>query len=157
MVCLACELDKLFLMYFGSAIGKDVRGAVDEACSQSNNEQDVVSDSLEQGDPLIITEMLTSSWKSSGMSNLAGYKQHDAHEFLNAFLGLMGVQAKKHWDRVYTAINAVRNDSSIAKSSDFAQQGEVLCNPSPPKKAHMASSCPPNRCFSLRRHCQDDF
>eukprot|EP00934_Nitzschia_sp_Nitz4_P001494 Nitzschia sp. Nitz4//scaffold96_size78090//25862//29503//NITZ4_005490-RA/size78090-augustus-gene-0.55-mRNA-1//1//CDS//3329560561//1494//frame0 len=115
-VCLACEMDKLYLSYFGSVIGKNVRGAVDEVCGVARND-DYQTD-LQQGDPLVISEMLTSSWKCSGMSNLAGYKQHDAHEFLNVFLELLGAQSKKYWERISSAIKTLQGENAVVAQVD---------------------------------------
>jgi len=111
-ICLACEMDRLFLSYYGSTIGVDVRGAVEEACSKDPSEVEV-DDNVERGDPLVISEMLTASWKSGGMNSLASYKQHDSHEFLNSFLELFGKQTKEHWVRVNSALNMVKNNHCI--------------------------------------------
>jgi len=109
--CLACDMDRLFLSYYGNTIGMDVRYAVDEACNvdKATLEQ---SQPLEKGEPLIISEMLTASWKSGGMNSVASYKQHDAHEFLNSFLELLGKQTRQHWDRIHDALNVVQTNAS---------------------------------------------
>ena len=114
-VCLACEMDSLFLSYYGSTIGKDVTGALDEASrSLFQAKEDVpVIDEAEKGDPLVISNFLTSAWKSVGMKNLAGYEQHDAHEFLNSFLDLMGKHCQQYRERVHGFVNTVCDDNSI--------------------------------------------
>jgi ubiquitin carboxyl-terminal hydrolase 22/27/51 len=122
-VCLACEMDRLFLAYYGSTIGKDVLAAIDEACHPNDDDEGNDEIKVEKGDPLTISEMLTASWKSGGMNNLAGYEQHDAHEFLNSFLDLMGKHSRQHRDRVYSAINTVRDDNAMVPKTDKTQNG----------------------------------
>jgi len=85
-ICLACEVDKLVLQYYGSANGVDVSSlAIDSSLDgRRTNGQ------LLKGDPLITAEMLAAAWKCGGMSHLAGYEQRDAHEFLHGFLEGLG-------------------------------------------------------------------
>lgn len=108
-ICLACEMDKLFLQYQGSSIGRDVKRAVCQglhpddyyenslsAANSSNSARGKSGDTdgagyaTVQGDPLVTTKLLAAAWKSSGMDHLAGYEQGDAHEFLQAFLDTIG-------------------------------------------------------------------
>ena len=121
-ICLACEMDRLFLSYYGSTIGVDVRGAMEEACNQESSET-YINEALEQGDPLVISEMLTSSWKTDGMNSLVGYKQHDSHEFLNSFLEMVGKQTKQHWLRIQSAINVVKSDNTLVEDESEYPQG----------------------------------
>lgn len=125
-ICLACEMDKLFLAYYGSNIGVDVPGAVEESCNMDGPDAEM-NDALEQGDPLVITEMLTASWKTDGMNSLVGYKQHDSHEFLNSFLEMVGKQTKQHWVRVQSAINVVTSDNALVDDENEYPQG-TCCN-----------------------------
>ena len=120
-VCLACEMDKLFLSYYGCTIGVDVVGAVDEACTREPSGVEI-DEALEPGDPLVIYEMLTASWKCGGMNSLASYKQHDSHEFLNSFLEMVGKQARQHWSRVHSTLISISNTSRspIKKCSHIA-------------------------------------
>eukprot|EP00978_Attheya_sp_CCMP212_P017022 scaffold45125_cov60-Attheya_sp.AAC.2 len=53
-----------------------------------------------QGDPLIPSALLTAAWKSGRMDHLAGYEQRDAHEFLQAFLDIMGKHESQHYQLV---------------------------------------------------------
>jgi hypothetical protein len=122
-ICLACEMDRLFLSYYGSTIGVDVRGAVEEACSHESSDAEM-DEGLELGDPLVISEMLTASWKSGGMNSLASYKQHDSHEFMNSFLEMVGKQTKQHWGRVHSSINAVRSDNAVVADSIENEHGK---------------------------------
>jgi ubiquitin C-terminal hydrolase len=104
-ICLACEMDKLFLQYFGSSIGQDVARAVCQAPhplsryetpTQGSNFKaksgglDGADTTCRQGEPLVTTKLLAAAWKSGGMDHLAGYEQGDAHEFLQAFLDIVG-------------------------------------------------------------------
>lgn len=72
-VCLACELDKVFLRYTAHATGADI-----------------FQGPIPRGTPLVTTEMLAAAWKCEGMNHLAGYEQRDAHEFFHAFLETVG-------------------------------------------------------------------
>jgi ubiquitin carboxyl-terminal hydrolase 22/27/51 len=128
--CLACEMDRLFLSYYGSTIGRDVFVAIEESSRHLFNEKvrgdDMdISDpiELEQGEALIISEMLTATWKSGGMNHLAGYEQRDAHEFLNSFLELMGKNTKQHRDRVVASINTARDNNGTGPERGNAESG----------------------------------
>lgn len=110
-ICLACEMDKLFLQYFGSSIGQDVTRAVCQAPQPldrfENPSLSMVSGTkyggndgtrtaCVQGEPLVTTKLLAAAWKSGGMDHLAGYEQGDAHEFLQAFLDTVGKHAGEY-------------------------------------------------------------
>lgn len=125
-VCLACEMDILFLRYFGNAIGKDVVGAVCEPLLSAtpNKPDDPPKPDVSElkGEPLVISELLTAAWRSGGMDHLAGYEQRDAHEFLQAFLDIMGKHASQHRKRLRILLNTAdplspkeiqRNESTI--------------------------------------------
>lgn len=131
-VCLACELDKLFLRYFSSTIGFDVLAAV-----RSNSRQDSQRPELRQmdspenttavlkGDPLITTDMLTAAWKCGGMKHLAGYEQRDAHEFIHGFLEILGKHTELYRLRMYKAINTACPGNSFLKIDETkSQQGK---------------------------------
>jgi ubiquitin C-terminal hydrolase len=121
-VCLACEMDSLFLSYYGSTIGKDVAAAIEEACNHSQGreamEEIALFDETESGDPLVISNLLTSAWKSVGMKNLAGYEQHDAHEFLNSFLDMMGKHSRQYRERAHAFVNTVCDNNSVLPESN---------------------------------------
>lgn len=93
-ICLASELDKVFLSYYGSSIGVDVLSllAMDCAASIQENSSVYMSGPVEtaKGEPLVLSDMLTAVWRCGGMSHLAGYDQRDAHEFLHGFLEISG-------------------------------------------------------------------
>lgn len=116
-ICLACEMDKLFLQYLGSSIGRDVTravcqslhpldryensvsavGSTGETSSKSKSGgTDFAGTATLQGDPLVTTKLLAAAWKSGGMDHLAGYEQGDAHEFLQAFLDTVGKHAGEY-------------------------------------------------------------
>lgn len=130
--CLACEVDRLFLSYYGSTIGGDMSLAIDESSSELFNDPSpeneyTLNDSLEfeRGKPLIISDLLTTTWRSGGMKHLAGYEQRDAHEFLNSFLDLLGKNTQQHRDRVHACINTARDDNAIVsqnKNADIVKQ-----------------------------------
>ncbi|KAG7364428.1 ubiquitin carboxyl-terminal hydrolase [Nitzschia inconspicua] len=120
-ICLACEMDRLFLSYFGSTNGVNVfssleetyRGLVgDDAEELPGNGFD--GPELERGCPLLISDLITSAWKSGGMDHLAGYEQRDAHEFLNSFLELLGKDIVKFRDRVFAAVTCIGEENALS-------------------------------------------
>ena len=84
------------LEYYGSTIGhNDIIEAINEAPSPSSCLVTSLSDSVSTcnnkcGNPLVPSRLLAATWKSGGMKHLAGYQQRDSHEFLSAFLDIMG-------------------------------------------------------------------
>jgi Ubiquitin carboxyl-terminal hydrolase/Zn-finger in ubiquitin-hydrolases and other protein len=136
VVCLACEMDRLFVSYFGSTIGKDILTIIDEASREllsmgnpidpptSTDVDDVPR--VERGDPLIISDLLTSAWKSGGMKHLAGYDQRDAHEFLDAFLELLGKDIVKYRGRIYSAVTKVVADSAMVPKPEKKEVGRFV-------------------------------
>ena len=87
--CLACELDKVFLEYYGSAVGIDAIAALEEHLETSSGA--TPTDAKEQthatrGHPIIPTSILAESWRNRGMKCLASHGQHDAQEYFNAFV-----------------------------------------------------------------------
>ena len=96
-LCLACELDSLFLKGFGSLIGKDVVGALAEPNDPSRRFEVM---SIDKGMPLIPSDFLTAAWKSGGMDHLSGYEQRDAHEFLLALLDIIGKHTSSYHARI---------------------------------------------------------
>jgi len=106
-ICIACEMDRLLLEYYGRTIGDDVIAALEEGPSLSSS---CVSNAANAaagrrcGEPLVPARLLAATWKSGGMKHLAGYQQRDAHEFLSAFLDSMG----KH-DRCSNIISKMRD------------------------------------------------
>lgn len=116
-ICLACEMDKLYLHYLGSSIGQDVTQAVCQVphpldryetpvplmgSTRGNAPRtkygglDEAYTTCLQGDPLVTTKLLAAAWKCGGMDHLAGYEQGDAHEFLQAFLDTVGKHAGEY-------------------------------------------------------------
>ena len=85
-------------------------------------------DEMGKGEPLVISSLLTSSWKSGGMKNLAGYEQHDAHEFLNSFLDLMGKNSRQYRERVHAFVNTVCNNNSVLPKPGKAGNGKISCH-----------------------------
>jgi uncharacterized UBP type Zn finger protein len=126
-ICLACEVDRLFLQYFGSSIGSDVSRAVCAPLNPSARYRLSISPSLTsaegasskseadlQGEPLVTTSILAAAWKTSGMDHLAGYEQRDAPEFLHAFLDTVG----KHCGEYRTLIQSMRIKSLPSNAKD---------------------------------------
>ncbi|CAJ1930536.1 unnamed protein product [Cylindrotheca closterium] len=122
-LCLAYEMDRLFLSYYGSAMGYDVLAVIEESshnlsCNVSEADEAYVATEItevDKGEPLIPSSLLATIWKSEHLKHLAGYKQHDAHEFLNSFLEQMSKNIKQHRDRVVESINTARDDNCVEK------------------------------------------
>ena len=132
-ICLACEMDRLFLMYYGSFLGKDVIGAITDGSQSLLAQRDldpkemiVEEKEVLKGDPLILSDLLTAAWKSGGMDYLAGYEQRDAHEFFNSFLDLMGKHSRQHRQRVFASINTAKPDNSLVPKSDDVEYGKRI-------------------------------
>jgi ubiquitin C-terminal hydrolase len=118
-VCLACEMDKIFLQNLSSTTGVDVLTAVSRRlpnevfAPSSNGDKSRRTTLVKRGEPLIPSTMLTSVWKCGGMKHLAGYDQRDAHEFLHSFLEILGEHVKLYRSNVQKAINMARPDNAI--------------------------------------------
>lgn len=105
-VCIACAMDRLMLQYFGSARGVNALALLEE--------QDDVSQL--QGDPLVGSEMLYTTWKCPGMTHLAGYEQRDAHEFLHGFLDSLSKRYVRVFILLFPMINTLTyfvNNNSV--------------------------------------------
>ena len=153
-ICLACEMDRMYLAYYGHTIGMDVQGAVEEVCNMESMSSSELNQPVEKGDPLVISEMLTASWKSGGMNGLASYKQHDSHEFLNSFLEQVGKQTRQHWGRVQAAINYVQTNNSQLETADNSKNGTCLY---PFSFFGLNPVTSPSRSLSPERHRQVTF
>lgn len=104
--CLACEMDRLFLDYYGRNIGIDVIAAMEEQPSSprppsehflfgvrrrtTNGASPAPTVEQFQGQSIVPSSLLAAAWQCPSMKHLAGYEQRDAHEFLQAFLDTMG-------------------------------------------------------------------
>lgn len=133
-VCLACEMDKLFLRYLGSAVGLDVLSAVNSVSPRSEKEAEnglsaKKEGPLIKGDPLITADMLTAAWKCGGLNHLAGYQQRDAHEFLHGFLEILGKHMRQYRVRMYAAVNTARPANCFLDINDKVQHGTFQVSP----------------------------
>jgi ubiquitin carboxyl-terminal hydrolase 22/27/51 len=130
-ICLACEVDRLFLSYYGSANGVDVLASLEEASGGlvGNDVDDAQTQlfegTIERGSPLLISDLITSAWKSGGMDHLAGYEQRDAHEFLNSFLELLGKDIVKFRDRVYGSVTCIGEENALSEKPRSADTGKL--------------------------------
>lgn len=131
-ICLACEMDRLFLSYFGSANGIDVLASVNGAsqnlisgplCDENPRSNTGTSLSPSHGAPLLISDLITSAWKSGGMDHLAGYEQRDAHEFLNSFLELLGRDVVKFRERIHASVTFVGEECSLVAKPNPVETG----------------------------------
>lgn len=97
--CLACEFDKVFIEYFGSANGIDAIAALEEnepgslSSSRFLQKKDISYTKKQEinrcGHPIILSSFLAESWKQVGMKQLAGQNQNDAQEFLSSFINAL--------------------------------------------------------------------
>ncbi len=104
--CLACEMDKLMLKYYGSSTGisfstlcenPPVTGTESGNHSLFGHESDTNASSpqSQQGMPITCSDFLVAAWQSNDMLHLAGNDQHDAHEFMQAFLDIIDKECKR--------------------------------------------------------------
>lgn len=101
-VCLACELDKMFLNYYASSIGFRVTAALSSSSSVVTELPQNMTQP--QGEAIIASEMLAATWRCPDLSHLAGYGQNDAHEFLHGFLDVLQKHIQKYRKAVATAV-----------------------------------------------------
>jgi ubiquitin C-terminal hydrolase len=126
-VCLASELDKMFLDYYSSSIGFNVTAALSEK-HQENSDHYFFKP---QGDPISAAEMLAATWKCKDLAHLAGYGQNDAHEFLHGFLDVV----QKHMQKFRSAVSRVVHRShqgkigrSLESSEQESDKSDVIKN-----------------------------
>lgn len=127
-VCLACEMDVLFLQYMGRSIGKNIVASLaDVDSSAARSESEVRKANYDdqnfsfKGEPLVTADMLTVAWKSGGMDHLVGYEQRDAHEYLHAFLEILGKHVKQYRDRVFSSLTQAGPYASLKQ--EMVSQG----------------------------------
>lgn len=149
-ICLACEVDRLLLQYFGSSIGRNVARAV---CVQPNpvdryrysvfplltsEGHSSKSEADLRGKPLVTINILAAAWKTSDMDHLAGYEQRDAPEFLHAFLDTVGEHCAEYRKLIQSvrskalptnATNEMNDDSPDIIKERFKERFEgTLCS-----------------------------
>ncbi|KAL7547769.1 hypothetical protein ACHAWF_011051 [Thalassiosira exigua] len=114
--CLACELDKTFLEYYGSANGVNVIVSLEEQTEfpteaissyASKNPSDI-------GNPIVPANLLAEIWRNKGMRHLAGHGQHDSQEFFNAFLDSLATHSMTY----HKTANNMRQIMSPGTKSD---------------------------------------
>jgi ubiquitin carboxyl-terminal hydrolase 22/27/51 len=131
-VCLGCELDKLFLNYFGNTIGVDVASIIadtqkgKQASALGSNDDKNGLIEIDKGAPLITADMLTAAWKCGGMDHLAGYEQRDAHEFLHGFLDTLGKHTRQYRERMYKKINSAVPGNAVVTIDKSDDHGKYL-------------------------------
>lgn len=90
-LCLACEMDRLYLIYESSANGYAT---------------------WQKGSPLVTANILSSCWRA--MEHLAGSEQRDAHEFLHGFLELVG----KNMSTFRSEVRSSLGDAAFVKTDE---------------------------------------
>ena len=124
-ICIACEMDRLMLEYYGSTIGhSNIIEAINEAPSPPSSLLTPLADSTSTcnnkcGTPLVPSRLLAATWKSGGMKHLAGYQQRDSHEFLSAFLDIMSKHDRHFADTARELKDEAKHNGLI--SGDVAQ------------------------------------
>jgi hypothetical protein len=58
------------------------------------------------------------------MTYLTGYDQHDAHEFLNSFLELLGKHVVKYRKRINDAVIKVHEENAFAPARNLGDAGK---------------------------------
>lgn len=134
--CLACEMDALMLEYYSRSTGRNVVGILkDLSAAPRRSVMDMLNqissldeEIIEKGEPMITSRMLHVAWKSGGMGHLAGYEQRDAHEFLHAFLDILGKQICQHRARVDAAIALSRSGSRFKREQQQVHHGKFTAS-----------------------------
>jgi ubiquitin carboxyl-terminal hydrolase 22/27/51 len=109
--CLACEMDKLFLEHFGSAIGIDAIAALEE-------EKEAPSTfPIESGHPVIPSNFLAEVWKNSTVRHLARHDQHDAQEFYHALIDGLETDVLSYQETLGDMQQAIKCQSQIKNSA----------------------------------------
>lgn len=109
--CLACSMDLLFLEYYGSTIGENV---VDQLMRKKKLK-------IEKGIPLIPSDLLTEAWQHKEMDHLKGYEQRDAHEFLQAFLDIVGKHCQKYQATISKNLLLASDDETSKPALDIVK------------------------------------
>lgn len=132
-VCLACEMDKFMLDYYGSTVGMDVLSVMEEASKQEakkslparqaallNGNGTLWKKRKTKGGPVIAAGLLTAGWKCEGMDHLAGYEQKDAHEYFHGFLDILSKHTRVYREQILKTINTAIPDNTVvpAKSAN---------------------------------------
>jgi ubiquitin C-terminal hydrolase len=87
-------MDKLFVNYYGRAVGIDAIAALE------NQVGDLSSDALAceekepdiRGQPIVPSNLLAEVYKNRGMRQIAGSGQHDSQEFFNHFVDALATE-----------------------------------------------------------------
>lgn len=108
--CLACELDRFILKYYGSTQGLDMSPFISElelpVKPIVKTSLDTEEKQREKGIPMDISDLLFTSWKKKEMSTFACDDQHDCHEFMQVFLDTIDKDCKEYQDSIFAARSA---------------------------------------------------
>eukprot|EP00986_Skeletonema_menzelii_P001814 scaffold495_cov152-Skeletonema_menzelii.AAC.4 len=117
--CLACEIDKLFLEYFGSSVGIDAIAALEEQRNALSNALDTNAVVLNEpnpeycGHPVIPSNFLAKVWKHSTVTHLARHDQHDAQEFYHAVIDVLDADVLSYQKRLRSMQQTIEYKSQI--------------------------------------------
>lgn len=122
--CIACELDRCILKYYGSTQGLDMSPFISElelpVKPVVKTSLDIEEKQREKGMPMDISDLLFTSWKKKEMSTFACDDQHDCHEFIQVFLDTIDKDCKKYQD----SILAARRSSMSNRITNTADDNE---------------------------------
>ena len=127
--CIGCEVDKLFLEYYGSTIGVNMMNAFEISDNNNinvrKNKENIIR---EKGLPISATNMLVELWKCQSMSLLAGYEQRDAHEFLQVFLDILSKDCRQFHSRAKKISEEITSKQSFQHpdESSYHDDGDVV-------------------------------
>ena len=134
--CLACELDKIFLEYYGSVVGIDAIAALEEHLEISTDA--TPTDAKEQthatrGHPIIPASILAESWRNRGMNCLASHGQHDAQEYFNSFVDCLAT----HTLAYHKCAQDMRQAAQKTQMKRLHSGNENLCTKSDTGKSYL--------------------
>ena len=144
-VCLASEMDRMFLHYQSRSSGINVLKAMDDLADRvlrapvatmdllfnplallREADDGAVVERVARGEPLIEhKDLLAATWNCKQMAHLAGYDQRDAHEFLHAFLETLGQHTQQFRRMVSDSVNTKKKNMEGQKSSPETQTNVI--------------------------------
>eukprot|EP00523_Entomoneis_sp_CCMP467_P005738 CAMPEP_0168752468 /NCGR_PEP_ID=MMETSP0724-20121128/18402_1 /TAXON_ID=265536 /ORGANISM="Amphiprora sp., Strain CCMP467" /LENGTH=1494 /DNA_ID=CAMNT_0008800719 /DNA_START=25 /DNA_END=4510 /DNA_ORIENTATION=+ len=142
-LCLACEMDCLFLHYQSRSCGINITKAMHDLADNASSEfaamgsltsnpvtvlyaknaaDGCIVEPASRGEPLVAQkDLLAATWKCKEMSHLAGYAEHDAHEFLHAFLEALGKHSQKFQRLVWETLGGDKPEKVEPKIPNVIQ------------------------------------
>jgi len=123
--CLTSEMDKMFLEYYGSAVGIDTIAALEEQLELSSHAtpaSEKKQTTCNRGHPLVPSSLLAEAWKNRGMKQVAGHGQHDAQEFFSAFVESLAIHAEAYQQSAHD-MRQVMHKAQIKQAHPYTNPG----------------------------------